>query len=134
MKEPAFLTLTETLEIQRIQTERYGGDLTLRDRGLLESALAMPESTFGGEFLHPTLFAMAAAYAYHSAKNQPFLDGNKRTGLSAALVFLAMNGVEIADPKGRLYKAMMDVAARKLSKDGLAALLGELAKAPRSKS
>lgn len=128
MKEPSFLTFAEVLEIQRVQAENYGGDLTLRDRGLLESALAMPQSTFGGEFLHTTLFAMAAAYAYHIAENQPFVDGNKRTGLAAALVFLALNGVEIKDPKGRLYKAMMDSAARKLSKEGLAALLGELAK------
>ena len=128
MKEPSFLTFAEVLEIQRVQTEHYGGDLKLRDRGLLESALAMPESSFGGEFLHSTLFAMAAAYAYHIAENQPFVDGNKRTGLAAALVFLALNGVEIEDPKGRLYTAMMDIAARKFSKEGLAALLGELAK------
>ena len=92
MKEPSFLTLAEVLEIQHVQIERYGGDPTLRDRGLLESALAVPESSFGGEFLHPTLFAMAAAYAYHIAENQPFVDGNKRTGLAAALVFLAING------------------------------------------
>lgn len=128
MNEPSFLSFTEVLEIQRVQAENYGGDLTLRDRGLLESALAMPESSFGGEFLHTTLFAMAAAYAYHIAENQPFVDGNKRTGLAAALVFLELNGVEIEDPKGRLYGAMMGIAARKLSKEGLAALLGELAK------
>ena len=128
MKEPSFLSFAEVLEIQRVQAENYGGDFALRDRGLLESALAMPESSFGGEFLHSTFFAMAAAYAYHIAENQPFVDGNKRTGLAAALVFLALNGVEIEDPKGRLYKAMMDIAARKLSKEGLAALLGELAK------
>ena len=70
---------------------------------------------------------MAAAYAYHLAENQPFVDGNKRTGLAAALVFLALNGVEIEDPKGLLYNAMMDMAARKLSKKGLAALLRKLA-------
>lgn len=85
MKEPSFLTLAEVLEIQRVQTERYGGDLALRDRGLLKSALAQPEASFGGDFLHPTLFAMAAAYAFHIAENQPFVDGNKRTGLAAAL-------------------------------------------------
>jgi death-on-curing protein len=126
VKEPSFLSFAEILEIQRVQTETYGGDLTLRDRGLLESALAMPQSTFGGEFLHTTLFAMAA-YAYHIAENQPFVDGNKRTGLAAALVFLALNDIEIEDPKERLYKAMMDISARKLSKEDLAKLLGELA-------
>ncbi len=128
MKEPSFLSFAEALEIQRVQAENYGGDPTLRDRGLLESALAMPQSTFDGEFLHKTLFDMAAAYAYHIAENQPFVDGNKRTGLAAALVFLALNNVEIEDPKGRLYGAMMDISARKLSKEGYAALLRELAK------
>ena len=56
------------------------------------------------------------------------MDGNKRTGLAAALVFLALNGVEIEDPNDRLYEAMMDIAAHKLSKEGLATLLGELTK------
>ena len=70
---------------------------------------------------------MAAAYAYHLAENQPFVDGNKRTGLAAALVFLALNDIEIEDPKGRLYGAMMDISARKLSKEGFAALLSALA-------
>lgn len=69
---------------------------------------------------------MAAAYAYHIAENQPFVDGNKRTGLAPAVVFLALIDVEIEDPKGRLYKAMMDIAARKLSKKGLAALLSSM--------
>lgn len=128
MKEPAFLTLAEVLEIQRLQAEQFGGDPGLRDRGLLESALAMPEASFGGELLHRTLFAMAAAYAYHIAQNQPFVDGNKRTGLVSALVFLELNGIEIEDPKGRLYNAMMGIAERKFSKDDLAALLSELAK------
>ncbi len=120
MREPAFLTLAEALEIHNIQIERYGGDRGVRDLGLLESALAVPQSSFGGEFLHPTLFRMAAAYAYHIAENQPFVDGNKRTALAAALVFLDLNGIELDDPKGRLYDAMMDMAARRVSKDDLA--------------
>ena len=127
MKEPSFLTFAEVLEIQRVQAEQFGGDPKLRDRGLLESALAMPEASFGGELLHRTLFAMAAAYAYHIAQNQPFVDGNKRTGLATALVFLALNGIEIEDPKGRLYGAMIGIAERKFSKKDLAALLSKLA-------
>jgi death on curing protein len=127
VKEPSFLTFAEVLDIQRAQAELYGGDPGLRDRGLLESALAMPESSFGGELLHRTLFSMAAAYAFHIAQNQPFVDGNKRTGLAAALVFLDLNGIEIEDPKGRLYHAMMGIAKRKFSKEDLAALLSELA-------
>ena len=128
MKSPEFLTLAEVLEIHHAQIDRYGGSQGIRDRGLLESALAVPEASFGGDYLHPTLFAMAAAYAYHVAENQPFIDGNKRTALGAALVFLEMNGVSIDDPKGRLYEAMMAIAARTLYKDGLAALFKELTK------
>lgn len=127
MKEPAFLTLAEVLEIQRLQAEQFGGDPGLRDRGLLESALAMPKASFGGELLHRTLFGMASAYAYHIAQNQPFVDGNKRTGLVAALVFLELNGIEIGDPRDRLYDAMIGIAERKFSKDDLAKLLKELA-------
>jgi death-on-curing protein len=128
VKEPAFLTLAEVLEIHRFQIERYGGGLGIRDRGLLESAVAVPEASFGGERLHPSLFEMAAAYAYHIAQNQPFVDGNKRAALGAALVFLEMNGVSIGDPKGLLYDAMMDIASRKMTKEELGALLAGLAK------
>lgn len=128
MKEPDFLTLAEVLDIHAFQIERHGGRPGLRDRGLLESALAVPQSSFGGEFLHPSLFAMAAAYAFHVAENQPFIDGNKRAALGAALVFLGMNGVSIEDPKGRLYDAMMEIAVRKMSKEEMGALLERLSK------
>lgn len=88
----------------------------------------MPRATFDGQFVHEDLFAMAAAYAFHIAQNQPFVDGNKRTGLAAALVFLDLNGVTIADPEGKLYTAMIEIAEKRLDKDGLAALLRELAR------
>lgn len=129
MKEPEFLTLAEILDIHRSQIERHGGSEGIRDRGLLESALAVPAASFGGELLHKSLFAMAAAYAFHIAENQPFIDGNKRAALGAALVFLEMNGVSVEDPKGALYDAMMAIAARKMSKDELASVLERIVKA-----
>ena len=128
MNAPEFLTLAELLEIHRFQIESHGGSHGIRDRGLLESALAVPEVSFDGELLHKSLFAMAAAYAYHIAENQPFIDGNKRAAFGAALVFLEINGVTIDDPDGRLYEAMIAIAKRGLSKDELAALLEGLAK------
>jgi death on curing protein len=73
---PDFLTLDDVLWIHEQQLELYGGQAGVRDRRLLESAVGMPQQTFGGEFLHDDLFAMAAAYAFHIAENQPFLDGN----------------------------------------------------------
>lgn len=126
MNDPEFLTLAEVLDIHQFLIERHGGSLGVRDRGLLESALAVPEASFGGEYLHPSLYLMAAAYAYHIAENQPFIDGNKRTALGSALVFLEINDIEIDDPNGSLYDAMMATAARKMTKDKLGAILERL--------
>jgi death-on-curing protein len=125
--DPVFLDIEDVLLIHEEQLPRYGGSPGIRDRGLLESAVAMPRATAGGEFAHEDLFAMAAAYAFHIAQNQPFVDGNKRTGLLTALVFLDLNGVVIADPEGRLYDAMIGIAERRLDKDGLAGVLKSLA-------
>ena len=89
----------------------------------------MPQASFGGEYLHGDLFAMAAAYAFHIAQNQAFVDGNKRTGLLSAIVFLDLNGILISDPESRLYQAMIDIAEKTMDKFGLADLLRELATA-----
>lgn len=128
MSQPVFLTLAEVLEIHKTQIERYGGAHGIRDIGLVESAMAMPQAGFGGEYFHGSIFEMAAAYAYHIAENQPFVDGNKRAGLAVALVFLDMNGISVDDPKGRLYEAMIRIGTRKLDKRGLAEVLSSLAK------
>lgn len=125
--EPLFLTLAEVIDIHNDQIKRYGGKDGARDLGLLESAISIPQAGFGGRLLHASLFEMAAAYAYHISENQPFVDGNKRTALAAALIFLEMNDVSICDPKGRLYDAMIKLATHKFGKKALAALLAELA-------
>lgn len=98
MREPEFLDVEEVIALHGRQLEEFGGSSGIRDRGLLESAVAMPAATFGGAFVHEDLFAMAAAYAFHIAENQPFVDGNKRAGLYAALAFLRMNGYRVVDP------------------------------------
>lgn len=90
-----FLTYEEVIEIHSDQIARYGGSSGLRSEGLLRSALAQPESTFDDELLHPTLEAQAAAYLFHIVKNHPFVDGNKRLGVSCCLVFLNINGYEL---------------------------------------
>jgi death-on-curing protein len=76
---PVFLTLGEAFAIHANQIEQYGGEPGLRDEGLLRSALAQPEASFGGEWLHTTLAEMAGAYLFHLVKNHAFVDGNKRT-------------------------------------------------------
>jgi death-on-curing protein len=123
---PAFLSLADVVRIHVDQIERYGGRAGIRDPGLLQSALAMPQASFGGEWLHRDLHEMAAAYAFHLCQNHPFVDGNKRTALACALVFLELNGVSIEDPEARLYDAMMDIAAGSMEKLGLAEVLRAL--------
>ncbi|HET9957101.1 MAG TPA: type II toxin-antitoxin system death-on-curing family toxin, partial [Polyangiaceae bacterium] len=116
MSAPEFLTVEEVEALHSEQLRLFGGLEGLRDRGALESAVAVPTATFGGEFLHVGLFAMAAAYAFHIAENQPFVDGNKRTALNAALVFLGINGWEVDDPDGALYDAMIGISEGTMSK------------------
>lgn len=116
---PRFLNLAKVLRIHEDQIRRYGGSFGVRDLSLLESALAMPESTFEGRYLHEDLFAMAAAYAFHISQNHPFLDGNKRTALAAALVFLDLNGIVIQDPDGSLYGMMIGAASGRMGKVAL---------------
>jgi death on curing protein len=115
-----FLGVDDVLTLHANQVNLYGGQQGVRDLGLLESALAQPQATFGGQLLHKDVFEMAAAYLFHVVQNHPFLDGNKRTGAVAALVFLDLNGVEIDAPKGSLYELTMRVATGQASKDHIA--------------
>ena len=126
--DPIFLSVEDVIFLHDEELARFGGAAGIRDLGLLASAVGTPQASFGGEFLHPDLFSVAAAYAFHIAQNQPFVDGNKRAGLLAALVFLDLNGTVIPASEPRLYQAMIDIAERTLDKAGLADLLRELAK------
>jgi death-on-curing protein len=96
---PDFLSLEDVLCLHADQVRLFGGHEGVRDLGLLESAIAQPQAMFGGEYLHHDIFEMAAAYVFHLVQNHPFCDGNKRTGVVAALVFLDFNGVEIDAPR-----------------------------------
>lgn len=75
---PLFLDRDRVLRTHMSLIERYGGSAGLRDVGLLHSAIAMPQASFGGEFLHKDVFEMASAYLFHIVQNHPFFDGNKR--------------------------------------------------------
>lgn len=123
MKPPSFLTLDEILALHADQIERYGGALGLRDLGLLESALAAPQASFGGALLHPTLEEMAAAYLYHLVQNHPFLDGNKRVGLAAAIAFLGVNDLWLAAPEDDVVDLVLGVASGRVSKAEVAVFI-----------
>ena len=126
--DPKFLTLDDALEVHRDQIERYGGTLGVRDNGLLESALAAPQSGFGGNYLHADLFEMASAYLFHLVQNHPFLDGNKRVGAAAALTFLAMNGIETKIPNQALVQMVLSVAQGRMEKTAIADFFRQNAK------
>ena len=111
MKDPRFLTLDVVLGIHADQIRRYGGRPGLRDEALLRSALGTPETTFGGEFLHGNVFEMAAAYLFYMTRNHPFADGNKRTALMCALVFLGLNDQRLDSEADSLYQLVDGVAA-----------------------
>ena len=123
MKKLGFLLLEEVLRIHAHQIERYGGSFGVRDAGLLQSAVAAPQASFAGGFLHGTPFEMAAAYLFHLARNHPFLDGNKRAALAAALVFLELNDVSIDAPDEKIVELVLRVATGKASKAEVAVFL-----------
>lgn len=123
MSDPAFLTLDEVLGIHADQIRTYGGGAGVRDLELLRSALAMPETTFDGEYLHTTVFEMAGAYLFHIARNHPFVDGNKRTALMCALVFLGLNGERLEVDADQLYQLVDGVAAGTAEKAEVAVFL-----------
>ncbi|HEX6085130.1 MAG TPA: type II toxin-antitoxin system death-on-curing family toxin [Thermoanaerobaculia bacterium] len=121
--DPTFLTLEDVLHIHENRIRKYGGSTGVRDTGLLESAMGNAEATFGGEYLHPTLFDMAAAYLYGICRNHPFLDGNKRTALACALAFLGLNGLKVRADREEVYGLVIGVAEGRVTKEDVALFL-----------
>jgi death on curing protein len=120
MNEPVFLSREAVDLIHRASLAAFGGADGVRDENALESALAQPTQ----EHFHrqSDLFTIAAAYAFHLAQNQPYIDGNKRTGLLSALNFLAENGIVADQPVDEFYDAMIGIAEKRIDKTGLAAI------------
>ncbi len=106
-----YLTLAELLVLYRRVMEQSGGAAGIRDRGGIESALAQPRATFGGEDLHPSLVEKAAALGFSLIRNHPFIDGNKRIGHAAMEAFLLKNGYEIQASVDEQEQIILAVAA-----------------------
>ena len=125
MPNPNFLTLAEVGYLHAESLARWGGLDGVRDPGLVDSALASAMNSwhYGGV----DLFDVAAAYAFHLAESQAFMDGNKRTGAAAALVFLVKNGLPALVDDGTIYAALIAVARKQMNKAGLAGVLRRLA-------
>lgn len=116
MQPVAFLSVNDVLLIHARVIEEFGGDSGLRDRGLLQAAVAMPQSTFGGNDLHPGPAGKAGAYHFHLCANHPFIDGNKRVAVAAAEVFLLINGHELSVSDDEIEELTMGVATGQFSK------------------
>ena len=97
----------------------FGGIDGIRDEGLLESALAAPFQTFGGEPVYPSLQAKAAQLGFGLIRNHPFVDGNKRIGAHTMLVFLAVNGIELRYEQQKLIDIVLSVAAGQIDRQWL---------------
>ena len=119
MPTPSFVSKSMVLSIHARQIERFGGTPGVRDEGLLESALAQPQATFGGQFLHPTINEQAAAYLYHIAMNHPFIDGNKRTAFAVTDTFLRVNACALNLTDDEVYDLVMRVARGRMTKEEL---------------
>lgn len=126
MLTPKFLSVDDVLRLHTDQIDSFGGSQGVRDQGLLESALAQPQASFGGELLHPTIQEQAAAYFYHLAMNHPFIDGNKRTAFAVMETFLRLNGYSLNLTDDQAYNFVMQVAQGNMNKEELVAFLKEV--------
>jgi len=117
MNEPIWIDLEVVLAIHDEQLAEHGGQAGVRDRGLLESALARPQNQFAyGEHALPRL---AASYSFGISRNHPFLDGNKRTSLVVAELFLDLNGLELTASDAECVTTFLALASGELSEDEL---------------
>ncbi len=115
-----YLAVEQVLKLHRDQLAAYGGRAGLRDRGLLESAVARPAMTFGGDDLYLDLASKTAALMHSLVLNHPFVDGNKRVGAHAALVFVRANGADCLTTADELVDITLAVAAGTLEVEALA--------------
>lgn len=124
-KKPNFLTLEQITAIHRRSLLEHGGLDGVRDQGALEAAIAQARNVF--LYLQGDVIEVASAYAYHLAEAQSYLDGNKRTAVASALVFLEMNGVRTTRIKPmELYEPMIQIASGMMNREGLAERFREL--------
>jgi len=115
-RPPVFLTVEHLSAIHRRVIAEFGGSALLRDRGMLDAAVAMPQARMDRRYLHGTIAAMAAAYLFHLCRNHPFVDGNKRTALVAAEVFLMLNDRRLDADNDGLERLTLGVADGTVSK------------------
>lgn len=125
------LSIDTVREIHAEAIKQFGGLNGVRDENLLASAVLTPQSSFGGKSPYADIVEVAAAYLFYICNNHPFLDGNKRTAMMAAIVFLRLNGIKPLPDSQKWEKLMLDVAANKLDRAMTSQHLGKLLKRQR---
>jgi death-on-curing protein len=122
------LTVDMVQEIHAAAIGQFGGSDGVRELALLESAVATPQSSFGGKSPYQDIAEVAAAYLFYLCKNHPLVDGNKRAALGACLVFLRLNDYE-PQPDGPEWEELtMAIAANKLDREQTTQRLRKLIK------
>lgn len=121
MSGPRWLRLEVVLAVHEQQIAEHGGSTGLRDRGLLESALARPQQK--AAYGEPDLAELAAAYAFGITRNHPFVDGNERVAFVALELFLGLNGLELVADDQACLGVMLDLAAGAIEEEELTAWL-----------
>jgi death-on-curing protein len=111
------LTVANVLEVHAEAIGQFGGSAGIREVALLESAVAAPQASFGGESVYSDMVEVAAAYLFFLCRNHPFVDGNKRVALGACIVFLRLNGVEPQSDGQSWEDLTLDVAASRLDRE-----------------
>lgn len=119
MSEPVWIRKDVVLAIHQRQIAEHGGVATLRDEGLLDSALDRPKNRYAYQEPSPSIEELAAAYAFAISRNHPFVDGNKRTAFVVCMLFLSMNGISLKAEQEEVYRVFLDLAAGKISEEEL---------------
>ena len=122
------ISLEELVWLHTVAVTEFGGSQGVRDRGLLESAIARPLATFGGKNLYDTPYMRAAALAESLVMNHGFVDGNKRTAMYAMAAWLEREGYVIDAERGELRDLALSIASRELSTEQTAAWLAQRSK------
>ena len=118
-----YLTVKDVLLLHNLAIDESGGSHGLRDLGLLESAVARPQASFGGEDLYPTIFVKAGALVHSLLRNHPFIDGNKRTSMYSAMTFLELNGYRFIAKQKEVVNFALKVENERLSAEKIAGWL-----------
>jgi len=127
------LSIEIVREIHAEVIKQFSGLNGVRDENLLASAVLTPQSSFGGKSPYADIIEVAAAYLFYICKNHPFLDGNKRAAMMAAIVFLRLNGIEPLPDSAEWEKLMLDVAASKIDRATATQRLRKLLKKSRGR-